>query len=590
MMRYLPWIALSAALASVPFLSTYHASLAVYAVVLALFCTSVNIVVGYLGLISFGHAAFLGLGAYTAGLLTVKLGVNYWLAVVLGMLPGAALGALVGFASLRLSGAYFAIATLVVSEILRIVAMNWIDLTRGALGLLVPKPGVGPFGFEGLRFTHSHLIIAILALATVLFLVSRLVASPYGRAWLLLRDQPKLAASVGISGLRYKTLAVAVSGAIAALAGGMLVPKILVLTPDLFSSTLSATGLLGAILGGRATIAGPVLGGAIFAVAPELLRFVEEYRIAVFALLLLAVVRIRPEGLMSLLPRRRRHARHARTQPNDVEIAPRTALADIRVDRLTKSFGGLAAVRDVTFPIPRGQVLGIIGPNGAGKTTCLNLISAFLTPSSGQVTMGERVISDSQPHETARHGIVRTFQHTTLSAGKTVLENVVAATHLLERETLPGALWRGAGFRRREADRLALGWACLDYVGLGERADMEAGSLAYGEQRMLSIAITLATKPHFLLLDEPAAGLNHSEAMAFAALIENLREKGFTVVIVDHNLRMMLRICDRLVVMHHGELLADGDPMEVRNNPEVISAYLGGGPRKQKEAADVEMH
>ena len=574
-MRFVPYGLLLASLVLAPFLPTYYQGLAIYACILAMFATSVNISLGQLGLISFGHAAFFGLGAYTAGLLNVYVGINYWLAVPVAIVPGIALGVLVGFASLRLSGAYFAIATLVTGEIFRLIALTWVDFTRGPMGVVVRRPREKWLeDFTGFSFGDLYLILCILMLAAVLFIVHRVVASPTGRAWAALRDQQKLAESVGIWPLRYKVIAIALSGGIAAFAGALFVPRILVLSPDLFAGSLSATALLAAILGGRGALWGPAIGGIVFAVAPELLRFIDEYRLILFAVLLLIVVHVRPDGLVSLFPKAKREHRPPR---DNVDIKPRVLPYSLSVLDLTRKFGGLVAVKDVSFEAKRGQIFGLIGPNGAGKTTCLSMMSAFLPPSSGSVKLGETEISALQPRVVAGIGVVRTFQHTTLCSDLSVYENALIGTHLLEAESFIAAVCRTSGFRRREEERRALAWSALQTVGLTHRAGDRAGSLAYGEQRLLSIAVALATQPGYLLLDEPAAGLNHTEAFALARLLGELRDEGFSIIIIDHNLRMMMQLCDRIVVLHHGEKLAEGDTDMIIKDDAVVEAYLGHG-------------
>jgi len=283
--------------------SPYYAGLLAYAGVLVVFAISVNFVFGFLGYVTFGQAAFLGLGAYTAGLLATKLGWNYWMTLPLALLPAAGLGALVGFASLRLGGAYFAIASLTVAEILRLVAANWIDLTRGPLGVVVTAPPFPGATWLGMRPMAAYLAVTLILACGCLFLVLRLKQTPYGRAWLAIRQSLPLAEAIGVPTLRYRVATVALSGALAALAGFLLVPKIFVLTPDLFSPTYSAIGLLAVILGGRGTVFGPVIGGLAFAMIPELLRVVDDIRMVVFAGLLLIIVRVWPGGFVSAVAR-----------------------------------------------------------------------------------------------------------------------------------------------------------------------------------------------------------------------------------------------------------------------------------------------
>ncbi len=553
---------------------TYYSGLLAYAAVLAIFGLSINLTVGYLGLISFGHAAFFGLGAYAAGLAVLNLGIDYWLMLLIAPIPAAMLGALVGFASVRLGGAYFAIATLTTAEILRLVASNWIDLTRGPLGLIVRRPRLGALESLGLAFHQYYLLAALLGLGLAVFVVHRLLVSPTGRAWKVIRESNDLAESIGIRTVRERVVAIAISGGLAGFAGVLFIPRTLVLTPDLFNPMFSATGLLIAILGGKGTLIGPLLGGAIFAVLPETLRFVDEYRIAIFALILLAVIRIQPGGLAALL----RLSTPFRTPPRPAGVGDlsfeRSPVLDVR--GLTKRFGGLTAVEDVSLKIEPGELVGIIGPNGAGKTTCLSLISGFTRPTSGSVLYGEHEVSDAAPSVLVGAGLARTFQQAALCASQTVFENVLAAASADEPERILPSVLRTGGWRRRESGRIARAWDCLALVGMADRADEVAGSLPYGDQKLLAIAVSLATRPRLLMLDEPAAGLNHTEANRLAALLRDLRNRGLTVVVVDHNLRMMMALCDRIVVLDRGRLIAEGTPTQVQADQAVIDAYLGG--------------
>lgn len=581
-MRNIVIVAALALAAAAPFLlggQPYYSGLLAYAAVLSIFGLSINLTVGYLGLISFGHAAFFGLSAYIAGLAMIKLGVSYWVMLLLAPVPAMLLGALVGFASVRLGGAYFAIATLTTAEILRLVVSNWIDLTRGPLGLIVKRPRIAALDDLGLAFHQYYLLIALFALAAAVFIVHRLLESPIGRGWKVIRESNDLAESVGIRTVRQRIVAIAISGGLAGFAGVLFIPRTLVLTPDLFNPMFSATGLLIAILGGKGTLLGPLLGGAIFATLPETLRFVDEYRIAIFAIILLLVIRLQPGGLVALLPLGRRAVR-APSPANASEMGFDRA-PSLHVKKLMKRFGGLSAVDDVTLDIAPGELLGIIGPNGAGKTTCLSLISGFAKPTSGEVLYGDTLIARVAPSVAVAKGMARTFQQTALCTSQTAFENVLAATSVARAESVLSSIFRPHSYRDREEQRLALATACLSFVGLEARADDEAGALPYGEQKLLSIAVALATGPRLLMLDEPAAGLNHTEANRLAELLRQLRAKGLTLVLVDHNLRMMMALCDRIAVLDRGKLIAQGTPAEIQENQSVIDAYLGSGRKRE---------
>ncbi len=563
--------------------SSYLLDIGAYAGVLAIFVLGVAITFGQLGYVSFGHAAFLGLGAYTAGLLVSHLGWNYWLAVPLAVLPGLLLGAALGAVSARLSGAYFAIATLVVAELLSVVVTNWVALTRGPMGLMVtvpPPPGAAALGWNA---QQGYLFVVGAALVASYVLLRNLRAGATGRAWAAIREAPALAESLGIATARERVFNIALSGGLAALGGALLVPKVFVLAPALFGAAHSATGILGVIVGGKASLLGPMLGGALFAVLPEALRFMGELNFAAFALLLLVVVRVLPAGLVGWLSERpamrrwlaRREIAHALPPPQPLAARPHRDGLALDVKDLSRHFKGLKAVDGVSFRVRAGEIVGLIGPNGAGKTTLLSMISGFLAPSRGSVRAFGRPLAGLAPHQVARLGVVRSFQQTALCAGQTVLTNMAIAAHGRQPEDFFGALLHTPGWRRRERERLAHALGCLHEVGLSERLHTNAGSLPYGEQKLLGVAMALAAAPELLLLDEPAAGLNHTEALRLAEVLRGLRAKGLTLIVVDHNLKMLMSLVDRVVVLHHGELIADGPPAEVTQRAQVVQAYLG---------------
>ena len=582
-------IAVAALLAVAPLLTPYFSGLAVTAIAFAILGISVNLVYGYLGYLSFGHAAFFGLGAYTAGLLYVKLGLPFLLAGALGLIPPIILGALVGFASLRVSGAYFAIATLASAEILRLVATSWVSLTRGPMGTVVPAPELEFAKGLHLELYQIHLMSAVALLAIVLFVVNRLLKSPVGRSWLAIRESLNLAESVGIPTLRVKVVNIAISGGLAGLAGVMLVPKVLVLSPDLFSPSYSAVGLLIVILGGRGTLLGALIGGVIFAVLPETLHAIDEYRMIVFAALLLLAVRTQLTGIVGLLEPllKRIQGVVGTTKQNESiaqshEVAPGSTRPTnagheqvLCITNLEKRFAGVRAVDGSNFEVRNGEIFGIIGPNGAGKTTLLHMISGFIAPTSGEVTALGRSTAGLSPHELAERGIVRTFQHTELYRGLTVAENVMIGTYLVNTSSILDCVVQGKTFRSAELRRAGVARHVLSLVGLQDKRDLPADSLSYGDQKLLSIALALAAQPVVLLLDEPAAGLNHSEADRLRETLRSLRAEGLTITLVDHNLQLMMSTCDRLLAVNYGVPITIGTPQEVSANDAVREAYLG---------------
>ncbi|WP_157226687.1 ABC transporter ATP-binding protein [Gordonia soli] len=257
------------------------------------------------------------------------------------------------------------------------------------------------------------------------------------------------------------------------------------------------------------------------------------------------------------------------------EIVTAEGEALLEVSGLTVEFGGLAALDDVSFEIRRGEILGLIGPNGAGKTTCFNAITGVYTPTRGTVTFDGSPLGKIKQHKITRRGIARTFQNVRLWGEMTALENVCVGTDARHQTSVFGAIARTPRHYREERDAVDRGMALLEFVGIGPRAAEKASNLPYGDQRRLEIARALATEPKLLCLDEPAAGFNPSEKTALMGLIQKIRDDGYTVLLIEHDMRLVMGVTDRIVVLEFGRKIAEGSPRDVRDNPAVVAAYLG---------------
>jgi branched-chain amino acid transport system permease protein len=490
--------------------------------------------------------------------------------IVIGMTTATAASVLIGLPVMRLRGVYLAIATLGFGEMVKIT-LNNMSWTGGALGMRVDKLVTLP--------------IAVVAVGLVAYWFARQRPSRLGRALAAIREDEVAAASMGIDVRSHRLVAFASAGAVAGLYGVLYAHFTRFIEPNAFDFAAAVDGLMMAVVGGVASFVGPLLGSAFLGVIPDLQRALglEAGWIRPFlaGLLLLVVILFLPGGLAEFLPSRRRSA-PGRLSGADSSTGSADEPADSLDDTLlnaiawSKSYGGVGAVRDVDLEVRRGEIVGLIGPNGAGKTTLVNMISGLVPPTSGRATvLGLTITGRTRADRVARAGLGRTFQHSKLFARLSALENVLVGAHRLCRPTFARRLVWLPSAARDERHAAAQAWAQLDRVGLGGRATTPAAQLAYGDQRRLEIARALASRPALLILDEPAAGMNHVEATELGALIRSLAADGITVLLIEHNVRMVLETCTRVVVMNFGEVIASGDPQTVARDPVVIDAYLG---------------
>jgi branched-chain amino acid transport system permease protein len=529
-----------------------------------------NLLSGYTGLISFGHAAFFGLGAYTVTIALVKFDITPWLGIPLGMIVGAVAGIVIGYPTFRLRGHYFALAMLAYPMALLYVFV-WLGYQEVPLPMKREKPAFY------MQFSDYRVYIALaVGLLVVSLLISLAVErSRFGMSLTAIKQNEAAAEAAGIDTLAWKMRAIMLSGAVAAAAGGLYAVVLLVVTPEsVFGVLTSAQALTIALFGGVGILWGPLIGAAILIPLSETLQahlgdVIPGIQGVVYGIAIILVVLLAPEGVFWRVRDRfqRPYAPGAvpatPLAPHIVTAAPAPAPPRkpiLAVSGISKSFGGLRAVTNVSFEIGDGEIVGIIGPNGAGKTTLFNLLNGFLQADSGKVVFAGHELIGLKPNRVCRLGVGRTFQVARAFPRLSVLNNVVVGAYATTTN---------------DADAFAAASTALAQVGLIGRSDASAGRLTNKELRLMELARALAGRPRLLLMDEPLAGLASQEIEDMLAVIRSLAAQGMTIVIIEHTMRAMVRLSERFVVLDHGAILAVGQPSEVINNGGVIEAYLG---------------
>ncbi len=543
---------------------------------------------GYAGLASLGQAAFVGTGAYAAAILSSRYGLNPWLGIVAGILLSVGIAWLIGLVTLRLKGHFLALATLAWGLIITGVLQNWIPVTGGNTGFGSATgnrfPPLSVFGFE-LRGERVYYYLVWACVLLVLLLSLNLMRSRMGRAIKALRTGGVAAASFGVDVGRLKMTTFLLAAAYAALAGGLFAFRELFLDPRIAGLGASIDYLIMAVVGGLGSLWGAVFGAALFVVAgealqeylPVLLGRSGNYEIIAFGFILILVLQGARRGLLPLLsgflPPAPPEPVRTDAPPLLPRDKPKVTGALLELSHVSKAFGGLRAVDDLSFTVQPGEILGLIGPNGAGKTTLFNLVTGVLSPTSGEIRFAGEAIGGLAPHRIARRGLARTFQHLNLIGTMSLLENVALGAYTRTRS---GVFAGMLGLERRENARTrAEAMRQLERVGLAEDAFSPADSLPLGKQRLLEVARALMADPVLLLLDEPAAGLRKGEKGELMALVRKLQGEGVTVLLVEHDMDVVMALAERIVVVNYGTKLAEGTPGEVRRNKAVLEAYLG---------------
>ena len=548
----------------------------------ALTCLGLVLLTGVAGLTSFGQAAFVGIGAYTTAWLTLNLDLSPWLTLFVGLaLTGiSALG--VALITLRMSGHYLPLATIAWGLSLYYLMGNLDALGKydGLLGLKSLSIGSFDIGQGRPFFVLTWWLLIASAMG-----FDRLLDSRVGRVIRSLKTGTQMAEAMGINTFRYKVITFVMAALLASVAGWLMAHFQRTVNPSAFGLRMGIEYLFMAVVGGVGHIWGAVVGAGLIkllddqlqVLLPKLIGTSGSYEVIVFGIALVMVLKYLPDGLWSLVarwvPRRDRDVNWGEAAPLSERSKPARGELVLEVQDIRKAFGGLVAVNDIRFQIKAGHIVGLIGPNGAGKSTTFNLITGVLSLTSGVVRFRGQTISGLPSREIARRGMARTFQHVKMIPDMTVLENVALGAYSRgHRGVLAGMLGTNA---REEQQLFKEAQRQLERIGIGHLMHELAGNLAMGPQRLMEIARALCADPALLLLDEPAAGLRHQEKQGLANVLRQLRDEGLSILLVEHDMDLVMQVCDHLVVMEFGTLLTEGTPEEIQQSPVVRAAYLG---------------
>ncbi|TAI65591.1 ABC transporter ATP-binding protein [Bradyrhizobium sp. Leo170] len=584
-LRLVVGLAALCALASWPLVmsSPYDLRLFTLAGVFAILAIGYQFIFGYVGELSLSQGAFFGFSAYVTGILAAKAGLDFAETFLASIVACVLLAVLISIPVLRLASHYFALATLGVGQVLLLLAIDWQSLTGGAIGLSgVPLPKLFGVqigrGWPLLLFVWSFVLFA----AIVAHQTKR---GLYGLACHVVRQNAVAARALAIDPDAIRFAMFLLSAAIAGVAGALHAHTIRIVSPEGLDFKVMIACLTMAVIGGRTHVWGAVAGALLVVHLPEWLRGFEQSYVIITSSVLILILILAPEGLAGFVDRilpvatpERTSTVAASSRPSNLPAGEGVLMPSetpiLAIRHLTKTFGGVHALNNVSFSLMRGSITAVIGPNGSGKTTLVNCMTGIYRADAGEIVLGGNEITSMSSDEIAARGVGRTFQNLRLVEDMSVLDNVAVARFRSEEASLGKAMLTGRRDSRLERAR-SHALHVLRQFGLDKIADARCGSLPHGIKRLVEIARAICLDPVVLLLDEPAAGLNESEQAELAGHLEGLAARGLTLLVIEHNMEFLKSLATHMVCLDYGELIASGRPSAIYQDERVVEAYIG---------------